>query len=230
MSDLNITLFQAINSNSGPLGDAVFGLVSGLGDGLIVAILCTAVMLTRLRLGLAALIAFALSGLIAQLLKHIFDLPRPPALLPDVHVLGAVLQSHSFPSGHAASDGVMVAVMFLLWSVRDWRSWLAATLFLLAAYGRIYGGVHFPLDVAAGLGIGVICMWGVWRWSLQWPCERYEQHPWRWRFSGLALAIEAGVLGLGYSVQPATAQPLAMVVSVAALFYLIFTWRLKRGH
>jgi len=230
MSDLNIALFQAINGNHGLMGDALFGIVSGLGDGLIVAVLCTALMLARPRLGLAALLAFALSGLIAQMLKHIFDLPRPPAVLQNVHVLGAALQSHSFPSGHATSDGVMIATAFLLWPAQGWRAWLTATLFLLAAYGRIYGGVHFPFDVVAGLGIGMVTMWGVWRWSSRWPSERWDQHPWRWKLAGLVLAIESGVLGLGYSMQPATAQPLALFVSVAVLFYLIFAWRLKHDR
>jgi len=230
MTDFNTALFQSINSNYSPLADAVIGVISGLGDGLIVAVACTALMLTRLRLGVTALAAFAISGLMAQMLKHLFNFPRPPALLPDVHLLGAALQSHSFPSGHATSDGVMVVTAFLLWSVQNWRSWLVASLFLLAAYGRIYGGVHFPLDVVAGLGLGAISMWVVWRWSEGWPVANWNRNPWIRKFCGLALAIEAGVLGTGYSMQPATAQPLALAVAISALVYLMFVWRQRDGQ
>lgn len=90
------TLFRMINNAHTPAGDLFFGLVSGLGDGLVVALLCSLLMLFRLRLGMAALLAFIVSGLCAQLLKRLFDMPRPPALLEHVHVLGSALTSTAF--------------------------------------------------------------------------------------------------------------------------------------
>jgi len=104
-SGLNIALFRLINDAHNPVLDGFFGIVSGFGDGLVIALLCALIMLFRLRLGLAAMLAFITSGLLAQFLKRLFDMPRPPALLENVHVLGAPLTSHSFPSGHSASDG-----------------------------------------------------------------------------------------------------------------------------
>ncbi len=222
---LNESLFRLINDAHNMVLDALFGLVSGLGDGLVVALLCALLMLFRLRLGMVALLAFIVSGLLAQLLKRLFDAPRPPAVLEHVHVLGAALQSHSFPSGHATSDGVMLAAAFLLWPARDARAWAVAGLFLLAAIGRIYGGVHFPLDVAAGLLLGIATMGLCWRWSAGWPVERWQASPWSWKVSGMIVAIEAAVLGLGYHIQPATAQLLAPVLSVAALFVLVRYWK-----
>ncbi|MFQ5581249.1 MAG: phosphatase PAP2 family protein, partial [Mariprofundaceae bacterium] len=224
------TLFRLINDAHNSLGDAVFGIVSGLGDGLIIALACTLLMLFRLRLGIVALTAFIASGLIAQLLKRIFDMPRPPAVLENVHVLGAPLTAHSFPSGHATSDGVVILAAFLLWGVKDWRTWAAASVFALAAYGRIYGGVHFPLDVAAGLIVGMACMWALWQWSAGWPVARWESSPWAWKIPGLAAAIQAAVLGLGYHVQPSTAQPLALMIPVMALVTLMQAWRGKFGN
>jgi len=230
MNSLNIELFRLINDAHNAVGDAVFGVVSGLGDGLIVALACSLLILFRLRLGMASLAAFAVSGLITLMLKHIFDAPRPPAVLDHVHVLGQALQSHSFPSGHATSDGVMVAASFLLWAVRDWRAWAVAGLFALAAYGRVYGGVHFPLDVVAGLAIGAVVMWGLWKWSENWAVEHWGESPWAWKIPGLAVAIEAGVLGLGYPIQPATARPFTWVLAVGSLICLMGVWRQKSGH
>ena len=63
-------LFRLINNAHSPAGDMFFGVVSGLGDGLIVALICSLLMLFRLRLGIAALLAFILSGLFAQILKR----------------------------------------------------------------------------------------------------------------------------------------------------------------
>ncbi|MDQ6958018.1 MAG: phosphatase PAP2 family protein [Mariprofundaceae bacterium] len=227
---VNDSLFRLINDAHSPAGDAVFGIVSGLGDGLVVALVCTLLMLFRLHLGGAALAAFAVSGLIAQLLKRIFDLPRPPAVLTNVHVLGDTLTSHSFPSGHATSCGVMVLLAFLIWKRNDWRAWVVSGLFLLAAYGRIYGGVHFPLDVMAGLIIGMATMWAFWQWSKYWPVKGWESSPWAWKLPGLALVIEADVLAIGYHIQPSTAQPLRLILPIAALLILAKVWKEKIGQ
>jgi len=224
-SAMNISLFRLINDAHNPWLDAFFGLVSGLGDGLVVALLCALIMLFRLRLGLAAMLAFIASGLLAQLLKRMFDMPRPPALLEQVHVLGAPLTSHSFPSGHSTSDGVMLLAAFLLWHVRDPRSWFVAALFALAAIGRIYGGVHFPLDVTVGLILGALCMHISWRWSARWPLDSWQASAWSWKFNLLLVAVLAAVLGLGYHMQPLTAQPLAVVLPVAALLILGRRWK-----
>ncbi|HCS13058.1 MAG: phosphoesterase [Zetaproteobacteria bacterium CG06_land_8_20_14_3_00_59_53] len=224
-SGLNIALFRLINDAHNPVLDGFFGIVSGFGDGLVIALLCALIMLFRLRLGLAAMLAFITSGLLAQFLKRLFDMPRPPALLENVHVLGAPLTSHSFPSGHSASDGVMLLAAFLLWNVRDLRAWGVAALFALAAIGRIYGGVHFPLDVTVGLVLGALCMHGFWRWSAGWPVDRWQASAWSWRFCILLVAVLAAVLGLGYHMQPLTAQPLAVVLPVAALLILGRRWK-----
>jgi len=227
---LNTVLFRLINDAHNPLLDGVFGIISGLGDGLVVALLCTLLMLFRLHSGGAALAAFAVSGLIAQALKHTFDMPRPPAVLDHVHVLGDALTSHSFPSGHATSAGVMVLLAFLLWKKNNWRAWAVSGLFLLAAYGRVYGGVHFPLDVAAGLAIGMAVMWGFWKWVERWPVKDWEASTWTWKAPGLLMVIEADVLAMGYHVQPSTARPLAFVLPVTALLVLVRVWKKKRGR
>jgi len=223
-------LFRLINDSHNSILDGLFGIVTGLGDGLVIALLCSLLMLFRLRLGMASLAAFILSGLLAQLIKRFFDVPRPPAVLEHVHVLGAALQAHSFPSGHATSDGVMVLAAFLLWSIRDWRSWLVGLLFLVAAIGRIYCGVHFPLDVAVGLMLGVACMWFFWRLSANWPVKQWQLSPWSWKIVGLIVLIEAVVLGLGYKLQPSTAQPLALALPVASLLLVMNEWKSRVKH
>jgi len=222
-------LFRLINDAHSPIGDMFFGVVSGLGDGLVISLLCSIVMLFHLRLGIASMLAFIVSGLFAQLLKRLFDMPRPPAILDNVHVLGHSLTSHSFPSGHSTSDGVMVLLAFLIWKCNVWRSWGIAVLFVLAAIGRIYGGVHFPIDVAVGLTLGMVTMWLFWRWSKSWPIDSWQESQWGWKIPGFIVAVQAAVLGLGYHMQPSTAQPLALIMPVAALFVLMHVWKGKLG-
>jgi len=220
-------LFRFINDAHSTLGDIFFGTITGLGDGLVISLLCSLLMLFRLRLGIASVLAYLVSGLIAQILKRIFDMPRPPAILDHVHVLGHTLTSHSFPSGHATSDGVIVLLALLIGSRYDWRSWSVAILFVLAAIGRIYVGVHFPLDVAVGLIIGMATMWFFWRWSATWPTTTWEKSAWSWKIPGLLIAVQAAVLGLGYPIQPSTASALTLILPVASLLILMQVWKKK---
>ena len=220
-------LFRLINDAHSPSADLFFGTVSGLGDGLVISLLCSILMLFHLRLGMAAMASFIVSGLFAQLLKRLFDMPRPPAVLDQVHVLGHSLTSHSFPSGHSTSDGVMVLLAFLIWSRSDWRSWSVAALFILAAVGRIYGGVHFPVDIAVGLMLGAGTMWLFHRWSKSWSMSDWQDSQWAWKIPGFIVAVQAAVLGLGYHMQPSTAQSLALIMPVAALFTLMHVWKGK---
>ncbi len=216
----NTALFQWINHWSAPGLEPVLGILSGLGDGLIVALLLTMLAMLRLRAGLTGLLAFLLSGLLAQILKRLFDMPRPPAVLEHVHLLGPALYSHSFPSGHATSCGVMLALAVSLWSWKDGRTMLTLALFLSAAIGRIYGGVHFPWDVWVGLWLGVVSMLACWHGARNWPWERWRCHPWTPRLLALIALVESAVLGLGYHVQPTTAQPLALPLAVLGLLAL----------
>ena len=66
--------------------------------------------------------------------------------------LVAIPHSHSFPSGHTATSFAGATALSLLYP----RG--APVFFVLAAaiaYSRLYIGVHFPLDVAGGIVIGV---------------------------------------------------------------------------
>ena len=58
LDSLNIGLFRIINDAHSPFFDAVIGIVSGLGDGLVIALCCAVLMPYRFRLGMAATVAF----------------------------------------------------------------------------------------------------------------------------------------------------------------------------
>jgi undecaprenyl-diphosphatase len=61
--------------------------------------------------------------------------------------------SHSFPSGHTATSFAGASALSLVYPRGT------PAFFLLAAaiaYSRLYVGVHFPLDVAGGVVIGVV--------------------------------------------------------------------------
>lgn len=78
---------------------------------------------------------------------------RPPLeLVPTVRRARRVPSSTSFPSGHSASAAAFATGVALEWPVLGLP---VAGLAAAVAYSRIYTGVHYPGDVAAGLALGV---------------------------------------------------------------------------
>jgi len=66
---------------------------------------------------------------------------------------------YGFASSHAANTFGTAAFLTLLFrKERPWIAWL----FLWASfvsYTRIYLGLHYPGDILAGAGVGIICAW-----------------------------------------------------------------------
>ncbi|WP_077730599.1 phosphatase PAP2 family protein [Methylocaldum sp. 14B] len=117
------------------------------------------------------LLAIAVGGglLINTLLKLGFDRPRPD-LVPH----GAYVYTASFPSGHAmlATATYLTLGALLARVLPDRRTkffvlTMAVVLCLLVGFSRVYLGVHWPSDVAAGWMIGAawaLIWWLVARW------------------------------------------------------------------
>ena len=96
-------------------------------------------------------IAYFAAGGVAEVLKDIFDRPRPSLVDPAVHPLVAVPHSYAMPSGHAATAFAAAAAVALLH-----RRLGAALLGLaaLVALSRVWLGVHYLSDVLVGAALG----------------------------------------------------------------------------
>jgi len=69
-------------------------------------------------------------------------------------------KGRSFPSSHTVN---MWAVATACWLVYGRRAWWVGVIAFLVAWSRIYCGSHWPSDIAAGIGLGILCGWaGVW--------------------------------------------------------------------
>lgn len=111
------------------------------------------------RIALAGLVALAIGFASSALIKEITMRPRPFAVLPDVSLLVGAPHSYAFPSGHttsafAAASGALLAANRLLGRVPVW-GWGMLALAATIAYSRLYVGVHWPTDVAAGVVLGL---------------------------------------------------------------------------
>lgn len=97
-------------------------------------------------------------GLMNILLKSFFVRSRPD-------LAEALRQAHgySFPSGHAMGTTIVMAALSYLamratasWSLRSAALSVATTLVILISFSRIYLGVHWASDIAAGIAAGAI--------------------------------------------------------------------------
>jgi len=117
------------------------------------------------KLFLSGAAALAFSGLLAQLVKHLTNRPRPSHLPEAIVAPDERIFMNSFPSGHTAT--AFAFACFVWMQVRGtrsaWIGWLAWGLAVLIGISRIYRGVHYPSDVLAGAVIGVLCCLSLWR-------------------------------------------------------------------
>jgi membrane-associated phospholipid phosphatase len=105
------------------------------------------------------LAAVAGSAVLNQLLKGLFERPRPYFEHPLL-----IETSYSFPSGHAMESFVVYGMLayFAVLALRSWKARVAvvcgaALLVVLIGFSRMYLGVHYFSDVLAGYAAG-----GVW--------------------------------------------------------------------
>jgi membrane-associated phospholipid phosphatase len=133
----------------------------------ILAILALLVVLWRrwYRPGLAAAAAFVAASIAVDVLKPLFDRPRPPHHLALVGVDGP-----AFPSTHAATTSalaaaVLVSVVWGTWSRTVVATSVLATVVVLVGGCMVYLGAHWTTDVLGGwiLGtaIGAAIGWAV---------------------------------------------------------------------
>ena len=110
----------------------------------------------------AAALAVGTAALLVTLLKDLFDRARPPVADPGVNPIGLVPDSASFPSGHSATAFAAAVAVALVYP-RLGRPLLA--LAAVVAVSRVYLGVHYVLDVAAGtllgIAVGIAAAWVV---------------------------------------------------------------------
>lgn len=139
------------------LSNAVFDTAGAL----VLAVLFIGAALLLHRPGfvlqLAVVMVLRLAG---QVLKPIFDSPRPPeAYQPDPSLVSSTL---GYPSGHAYTASV-IATMLVLFVVSPgvprWARWTVTAAAVVAAgvamYSRIAIGAHWPTDTIGGVLYGI---------------------------------------------------------------------------
>ncbi len=107
------------------------------------------------RAVLVAALSAGLANLMVKIINLLYFRPRPFASHP-VNLLFYHPTDSSFPS-NAAALGFAIAAGVWFYN----RTWGGLFLLLAALFGlsRIFGGVHYPLDVIAGAALGWAAAW-----------------------------------------------------------------------
>lgn len=123
-------------------------------------------LLRKSRAAIVVLVAITGGLLVSQLLKSLFDRPRPDLVPHGSHVYTA-----SFPSGHAMMSaatyltlGALLARMHPQRRLKAYFLILATVLSIAIGISRVYLGVHWPTDVLAGWTLGAC--WAILCWLI----------------------------------------------------------------
>jgi membrane-associated phospholipid phosphatase len=212
-------IFTAANSCHSPLTDQVWRAVTSLGDGLVLGIIVGAFIVVNPRVVAIGIPLLLLSSLTVNLIKAGFPSLRPAELLGAVHVVGPLLRSGSFPSGHAAAAMAAGLSIASYCSFRPGRA-IAVSMALLTGVSRIFVGAHFPKDVLAGI-VCALVLFLIVRALFQTSIEARipDRPPFRGRLFWAAFWLEVGaalftifVYGPYYSEFPAVPMVVAVVV------------------
>jgi membrane-associated phospholipid phosphatase len=163
-------IYFAVNARNWPWADSFMPYITHIGDGITTIILAVLLLFfVNYRKAFVLIGAYVLSSLTAQILKYIFDAPRPKLYFQGqpykIHLITGIdqLSLHSFPSGHTVTIFSTTLVIAYWCNNKIW----GIPLFLLAilvGYSRMYLSQHFFEDVTAGSVIGVVitAIWLFW--------------------------------------------------------------------
>ncbi len=177
LSQLDFQTILLVRSLQDPFVARLGTIGNRLGDGLTLVLLCVGLggigylwkKKAWQQAGIDGLVAHALAGIAAQILKHLIGRPRPRFTHQDAFDYGPSWQGglDAFPSGHASASFAVATVLTRYFP--EWRGvWYGGAFFVGMA--RVVRGSHFPTDVLGGavLGflIGYVCARALKEWRL----------------------------------------------------------------
>jgi membrane-associated phospholipid phosphatase len=227
------TLFLAVNGAAAHLPAALWSCFTILGHGLSAVMLLAPTLRRSTERMTAGLYATPVALLFSRLPKALIDSPRPAAVLDPAsfHVDGMRLAGHnSLPSGHAITAFLVVGVLL----AGDRRGFpRPGTMLAIAAGGlavavsRIAVGAHWPSDVLAGAGLGLLAGVAGTQAQRRWPLGSPPAAPALMALVVAACAVALAWTDTGYPL----ARPLQLALcALGAVVAAATLWRVWEGR
>ena len=139
----------------GPRMDRFMPVITRLGNGGLIWICISLVLLLNTKhkyTGERVLASLIVGSIIANfIIKPIVGRKRPCQVMPMQTIIKRP-RDYSFPSGHSLSSFSAATILFY---VNPYIGMGSLVLASLIALSRVYLGVHYPSDIAAGMLLGV---------------------------------------------------------------------------
>jgi undecaprenyl-diphosphatase len=156
---LDTFLFQKLNNLAGnPIFDSIFVFAADkLGYVTVAAFVVLWLIGKRKKIFTNSLLYLPFASAlisrfaITELIRFFYKRPRPFEVL-EVNQLIEHSAGRSFPSGHAAFFFALATGIYLF--NKKTGVWFLVAAGLIA-FSRVYAGIHYPLDVVVGAGIGI---------------------------------------------------------------------------
>lgn len=136
-------IYFAVNTHNYPWTDTLAPYLTDLGNGWTTVALSAILLLFNYGKALFMAIAYAVTSITAQIIKHIFDAPRPTLYfqnqLSHMHLVQGVdmLRLHSFPSGHTVT-AFSTTVLITYWCKNKLWGFPLLLVAILVGYSRMY--------------------------------------------------------------------------------------------
>ena len=156
--NLEFWVLDGIQTLRTPAGDVLMPFITSFGNGGVIWIVLTVILLlipkTR-KTGLILGAALILDGILCNLLlKNLMRRIRPCDINDAVRLLIPYPSDYSFPSGHTAVSFAAASALYFAGEKYLWKAALVLAAFI--AFSRMYLYVHYPSDILGGVLLGVL--------------------------------------------------------------------------
>lgn len=210
--------FLVLNSLGSVIPDNIWSSITLLGDTQVAIALLLFVIYIHPKLLSATIIAIIPTTLITHGMKAFFSMERPGSVLPEgsFHLVGKLLHTNSFPSGHSATAGV-IATFFLVIAKNTQQRIAIVCVLLLIMFSRVMVGAHWPIDVLVGGAIGLLCGLACYKVAKHYHFCKSALSQWIAMVIPLYCVVTLPFHNGGY---PQGHFEVTLIIAIAFLFYL----------